>query len=294
MTDSTNAVPDDLRNTILQKNCIEGMKELPENSVDLVVADPPYNLSKGADWSWDNEVDLDGFGGDWDKTMENWDDMGLEEYAGFTQSWLSEAKRVLKPTGSIWTFGSYHNIGIVNMVYQMLGVEIINEVIWFKRNAFPNLSGRRFTASHETLLWGHTGGPDNREYTFNYELMKSLPFPEDNINDEEKQVRTVWDIPNNKSSQELEYGKHPTQKPLRVLERLILSASNEGDLCLAPFAGSGSTCVSAKLNDRDYLGFETESEHVELARERLKNAKEKPDQLQNGTSENQGTLNQYD
>ncbi len=294
MSDSISAVPERLRNTIQEQSCIEGMAELPADSVDLVIADPPYNLSKGADWSWDNEADLDGFGGEWDKTMEHWDDMGLEEYAAFTRSWLSEVRRVLKPTGSIWTFGSYHNIGVVNVLYQKLGIEIINEIIWFKRNAFPNLSGRRFTASHETLLWGHTGGPDNREYTFNYELMKAREFPEDNINDEDKQVRTVWDIPNNKSKEELEFGKHPTQKPLRVLERLVISASNEGDLCLVPFAGSGSACVSAKLNGRDYLGYEVESEHAELARTRLKNAEDKPEQLQNATSENQGTLDQYD
>jgi DNA modification methylase len=148
--------------------------------------------------------------------------------------------------------------------------------------------------SAETLLWGHTGGPDNGEYTFNYELMNSKAFPEDHLNDEDKQVRTVWDIPNNKSKEELELGEHPTQKPLRVLERLILSASNEGELCLVPFAGSGSACVSAKLNDRDYLGYEVESEHVDLARTRLQQADEKPEQLQNKSSETQGTLDQYD
>lgn len=270
------------------------MAELPPNSVDLVIADPPYNLSKGANWSWGNNADLDGFGGEWDKTMEHWDDMSLQEYSEFTEAWLSEVKRILKPTGSVWTFGSYHNIGIVNVIYQKTGVEIINEIIWFKRNAFPNLSGRRFTASHETLLWGHVGGPNGREYTFNYELIKSRSFPEDTINEEDKQVRTVWDIPNNKSPDELDFGKHPTQKPLRVLERLVLSSSKEGDLCMAPFAGSGSACVSAKLNNRDYLGFEVEPEYVELAQKRLENAEEKPDQLTKGKSENQGTLDQYD
>ncbi len=294
MSDRISTIPDHLRNTIQEQNCIEGMSELPENSVDLVIADPPYNLSKGSDWNWANNVDLEGFGGEWDMTMEHWDDMGLEEYIGFTQAWLSEAQRVLKPTGSIWTFGSYHNIGIVNIIYQTTGIEILNEIIWFKRNAFPNLSGRRFTASHETILWGHVGGPENREYTFNYELMKSHPFPEDNINDKDKQVRTVWDIPNNKSKQELEFGKHPTQKPLRVLERLVISASNKGDICLVPFAGSGSACVSSKLNGRDYLGFEIESDHAELARTRLKNVEDKPEQLQTTTKENQDTLDQYD
>lgn len=294
MDDVSSSIPDRLRNTVQNRSCIDGMAEFPSDTVDLIIADPPYNLSKGADWSWENEVDLQGFGGEWNKTMEHWDDMGLQEYAHFTQSWLSEASRVLKPTGSIWTFGSYHNIGIVNVIYQKLGIEIINEVIWFKRNAFPNLSGRRFTASHETLLWGHVGGPDDRRYTFNYELMKAKEFPEDNINDEDKQVRTVWDIPNNKSSEELQFGKHPTQKPLRVLERLVLSSSNEGDLCLAPFSGAGSECVSAKLNNRDYLGFEVEEEYVDLSQKRLEQAEEKPEQLQNSPPKNQGTLEQYD
>lgn len=287
-------IPKQHRNTVQKRDCIEGMAELPAQSVDLVIADPPYNLSKGSDWAWENDIDIEGFGGEWDKTMENWDNMGIEEYAGFTHRWLSEVFRVLKPTGSLWTFGSYHNIGIVNLMYQKIGIEILNEIIWFKRNAFPNLSGRRFTASHETLLWGHIGGPDNREYTFNYEDMKSFPFQTDNINDANKQVRTVWDIPNNKSPEELEFGKHPTQKPLRVLERVVLSSSNEGDLCLAPFAGAGSECVSAKLNDRDYLGFEVESEYVELARKRLNHAENKPDQLQGEAVNNQGKLNQYE
>lgn len=282
----TNSVPDDVVNTIQHGDCIEQMAELPEDSVDLVISDPPYNLSKGGDWSWDNEEDLEGFGGEWDKTMEDWDSMTLDQYFEFTISWLREAERVLKPTGSIWTFGSYHNNGIINVSYQRLGVEIINEIVWYKRNAFPNLSGRRFTASHETILWGHTGDSENREYTFNYELMKELEFPEDDLNEKGKQMRTVWDIPNNKTEQEQEYGDHPTQKPLRVMERLILSASNEGDLCLVPFCGSGSACVSAKLNNRNYLGYEIESEYVEMARDRVNTVDSKPEQLRKSTTEN--------
>lgn len=263
-------------NTIQHEDCIKGMRNLPKNSIDLIIADPPYNLSKGNKWSWDNEVDLEGFGGKWDKTMEKWDKMGLNDYMRFTYNWLSEAKRVLCSKGSIWTFGTYHNIGIINVMYQLVGIEIINEIIWYKRNAFPNLSGRRFTASHETLLWGHAGGKHNREYTFHYERLKEMELPEDKLNKPGKQVRTVWDIPNNKSKEEIRYGKHPTQKPLRVLERIILASSSEGELCLVPFCGSGSACLSAKLNRRNFIGFEIEEKFIELAKKRLDNTIEKP------------------
>lgn len=289
MSNSRNTV-DLWRNTIQHMNCIEGMKELPDDSVDLVIADPPYNLSKGNNWAWKNEVDLEGFGGEWDKTMEHWDDMTLRDYMYFTSSWLSEVRRILKSTGSLWTFGSYHNIGIINTVHQLLEIEIINEIIWYKRNAFPNLSGRRFTASHENLLWSHVGDPENRKYTFSYEDIKEMGFPEDNLNEAGKQVRTVWDIPNNKSKEELEYGDHPTQKPLRVLERMILAASNEGDLCLVPFCGSGSACVSAKLNNREYIGFETEKEYVRLAMKRLEKTTEKPEQIKDTCNKDQARL----
>lgn len=139
-------------NHVYKMDCIEGMTSLPDNSVDLIIADPPYNLSKGGNWSWDNSVVLKGLGGNWNKVMESWDAMPLEEYWKFTLAWISEAKRILKPSGSMWIFGTYHNIGIINVVCQMLEIEIINEVVWFKRNSFPNLSGRRLTASHETLL----------------------------------------------------------------------------------------------------------------------------------------------
>lgn len=289
MNDRTENIGE-MTNTIHNRNCIEGMKDLPENSVDLIIADPPYNLSKGNNWEWDNESDIEGFGGEWEKTMENWDQMGLGDYISFTTSWLSQAERVLKPSGSIWTFGSYHNIGVINLSYQTLGIEILNEIIWYKRNAFPNLSGRRFTASHETILWGHTGDEDNREYTFNYELLKEMELEEDNLNDGGKQVRTVWDIPNNKSKQELEHVDHPTQKPLRVLERIMLASTKKGDLCLVPFCGSGSACVSAKLNDRRYIGFDIEEEYIEMARTRIRKADEKPEQIQRVSGKDQARL----
>lgn len=258
-------------NHVYKMDCIEGMTSLPDNSVDLIIADPPYNLSKGGNWSWDNSVVLKGLGGNWNKVMESWDAMPLEEYWKFTLAWISETKRILKPSGSMWIFGTYHNIGIINVVCQMLEIEIINEVVWFKRNSFPNLSGRRLTASHETLLWCHSGGK-KRQYYFDYDYSKNGVFESDLIKKPGKQMRTVWDVPNNKTKVELKFGKHPTQKPLRLLERIVGLTSKEGDLMLTPFCGSGSECVAAKIAGRDYIGFEIEDEYVELAEKRLENA----------------------
>ncbi|MEA2735547.1 MAG: modification methylase, partial [Humisphaera sp.] len=131
-------------------DAIAAMRLLPEHSCDLAIADPPYNLSKGGDWKWDQSVKLPGFGGKWQKVMESWDNMELVDYLQFTVLWLAELKRIVRPTGSIWIHGTYHNIGIINFALQLLSIEIINEVVWYKRNSFPNLSGRRLTASHET------------------------------------------------------------------------------------------------------------------------------------------------
>ena len=150
-------------NRIHNIDCIEAMKQLPDASVDIAIADPPYNASKGNNWRWDNSVSLPGFGGNWSKVMADWDDMPLGDYFSFCLAWLSQLKRVVKPTGSLWIHGTYHNIGIINFALQMLKVEIINEVVWYKRNSFPNLSGRRLTASHETILWAHTGDEKKRK-----------------------------------------------------------------------------------------------------------------------------------
>lgn len=258
----------DYINTIFNTDCLEGMKGMPDNLVDLVIADPPYNLSKGAKWKWDNSVVLKGMGGNWNKVMADWDDMSFEDYWNFTIQWISEVKRILKPTGSVWIFGTYHNMGIINVICQMLEVEIINEIVWFKRNAFPNLSGRRFTASHETILWAHTGGK-KRQYYYDYEYIKNTDFPEDLIKQPGKQMRTVWDVPNNKSKEELAYGKHPTQKPIRLLKRIIMASSKEGDMVFTPFSGSGSECVAAKMCGRNYCGFEINKEYYNISLERL-------------------------
>lgn len=270
---------DNYLNKILNMDCVTGMSSLPDHCIDLVIADPPYNLSKGNKWKWDNSEHLIGMGGDWNKVMEDWDSMTLEDYWYFTEKWLSEVKRILKPTGSMWIFGTYHNIGIINVICQKLNIEIINEVIWYKRNAFPNLSGRRLTASHETILWCHSG-QNRREYYFDYEYSKTSYFPEDNLKLPGKQMRTVWDIPNNKKSEEIKYGKHPTQKPLRLLKRIILLSSKENDTILAPFSGAGSECVASKELGRNYIGFEINKEYYDISIKRLQNTNADPEQLQ--------------
>ncbi len=257
-------------NQIILGDCITGMEKLPDRSVDLVIADPPYNVSKGNKWKWDNSVKLQGFGGNWNKTMEDWDNMSLQDYWSFTEAWLNQVCRVLKPSGSLWVYGTYHNIGIINVIMQKLGVEMLNEIIWFKRNSFPNLSGRRFTASHENLIWAHVGGK-KRQYYFDYKKIKEMQFPEDKIKTPGKQMRTVWDIPNNKEASELKFGKHPTQKPLRLCRRILLATSRPSDLILVPFCGSGSECVAAKMLDRNFISFEVDQKYVDIANKRIEN-----------------------
>ncbi len=251
-----------------QFDCIDAIRKLPDASVDIAIADPPYNASKGNTLKWDNSVKLKGFGGNWSKTMETWDDMPLAEYFKFTLTWLTELKRVVRPTGSFWIHGTYHNIGIINFALQILEIEIINEIAWYKRNSFPNLSGRRITASHETILWAHTGGK-KRRYYFDYERSKALGGGSDKLKVIGKQLRTVWDIPNNKKREELVWGKHPTQKPICLLTRMVELSAKPGDILLVPFAGSGADCVAAKRFGMHFIGFETESEFVELSNTRV-------------------------
>lgn len=248
-------------------NFIDIARSLPDQTVDLIIADPPYNASKGGEWAWDRRAGLPGFGGNWKKVAEVWDDMSLDEYFAFTGRWLEEARRVLKPSGSMWVHGTYHNAGIINVAMQMLRIEIINEIIWYKRNSFPNLSGRRLTASHETILWAHSGR--KRQYTFNYRHSKEGEFKEDRLKVSGKQMRTVWDIPNNKAGDELQYGKHPTQKPERLIRRMIQLSAKPGSLCFVPFVGSGSECVAAIKEGLHFIGCEIDPGYFEIAQKRI-------------------------
>jgi len=249
---------DNWTNQVHQGDSLEIIQEIPKESVDLIIADPPYNLSHGNNMSWENKK--------WDKVEEDWDSFTIDDYMSFSQKWIKESKKVLKDGGGIFIFGTYHNIGFVNVVLQNLSMDIVNEIIWYKRNAFPNLSTRHLTASHENILWAYKG--EEKNYTFNYDWVKEKNWKYDSFDKFNKQVRTVWDIPNGKINNEKNCD-HPTQKPLSVIDRLVQMASNERDIILDPFAGSGTTLVSAKKHGRNYIGIEKEDKFVDLSRDRL-------------------------
>ena len=245
------------RNQILEGDCVARMAELPAGAVDLIFADPPYNLQLSGDLTRPDQSRVDGVDDAWDR----FDDMAA--YDKFTRAWLAEAKRVMADDATIWVIGSYHNIFRVGAALQDLGFWILNDVIWRKSNPMPNFRGRRFTNAHETLIWA-AKDKDARQ-TFNYGAMKAL--------NDDVQMRSDWLIPICTGAERLrdEDGKkaHSTQKPEALLHRVILSASNPGDLVLDPFLGSGTTAAVAKRLRRDYIGIERDLSYLELARQRL-------------------------
>ncbi len=249
-----------------------GLKKMQDDSCDLCIVDPPYGASSTKNWSYGANSKIKGFGGDWKLTSEAWDLLSQNDSFLCTYEWLKELKRIIRPTGSIWIHSTYHNSGFVNVCCQLLGLEIINEIAWYKRNSFPNLSGRRLTASHETILWVHKGGEKNRKYIFNYEDTKSFSAPYDMLKEAGKQMRTVWDIPNNKSKEEMQFGSHPTQKPIRVAERILLISGVKDGTLLVPFAGSGTEMVAGIIYGMNVIGFEIEPEYFDIATKRLQNA----------------------
>lgn len=252
---------------ICLSDSIEMMRRLPDRSFDVAIVDPPYGASTNSKWKLDDNHQLPGFGGKWRITEHEWDKLfGIDGLRNVFM-WLEELKRLVRPTGSIWIHSTYHNSGFVNVACQMLELEIINEIVWFKRNAFPNLSARRLTASHETILWVHTG--KKREYRFNYEDVKEADFKEDSLKKPGKQLRTVWDIPNNKTKDELRHGKHPTQKPLRLSRRMLLISGLKGGELLIPFVGSGTEVIAGLEYGMKVTGFENNSEYFDLACQRI-------------------------
>ena len=238
-------------------NCIEEMARLPERSVDLVFADPPYNLQLAGELTRPDQSRVDGVDDDWDRFE------GFAAYDAFTRDWLAAARRVLKDDGSIWVIGSYHNIFRVGTVLQDLGFWILNDVIWRKSNPMPNFRGRRFTNAHETLIWA--AKHQETSYTFNYAAMKAL--------NDDLQMRSDWLIPLCTGAERLKDAAgrkaHSTQKPEALLHRIVLAASKPGDLVLDPFLGSGTTAAVAKRLRRRYLGIERNPDYADLARRRL-------------------------
>lgn len=240
-------------------DCLEKLKEIPENTFDMIFADPPYLLSNGG-ISCQNGKVVSVNKGEWDKSQ------GFEEDFEFHKKWLSACKRVLKPNGTLWVSGTYHSIYSCGFAIQLLGFHILNDISWFKPNASPNMSCRFFTASHETLIWARKN--KKSKHIFNYEAMKNGNFPKDFIKKPNSQMRSVW-VVNTPAMREKTHGKHPTQKPLELLERIILASTNEGDLILDPFMGSGTTGVAAVKYGRKFVGIEKEQLFVDLAEKRL-------------------------
>ena len=244
--------------TIIQGDCLEQLKTLPSKSVDLVFADPPYNLQLGGDLHRPDNSKVDAVDDHWDQFAS------FAAYDAFTKAWLAECQRVLKDDGSLWVIGSYHNIFRVGSTLQDLGFWILNDIIWRKTNPMPNFKGTRFTNAHETLIWA-AKGRGQRRYTFNYDAMKMA--------NDELQMRSDWTFPLCTGEERIKdaegHKAHPTQKPEALLHRVILASTRPGDLILDPFFGVGTTGAAAKRLGRRFIGIEREPTYAEFARRRI-------------------------
>ncbi|QFT94731.1 Modification methylase DpnIIB [Roseovarius sp. THAF9] len=260
-------------NTVLGGDCIEVMNGLPEGSVDLIFADPPYNLQLRGDLQRPDNSQVDAVDDAWDQFAS------FEVYDRFTRDWLKAARRLLKPNGAIWVIGSYHNIFRVGAALQDAGFWILNDVVWRKSNPMPNFRGKRLTNAHETLIWASRD--EAAKYTFNYEALKSL--------NEGIQMRSDWVLPICTGHERLKDDQgekaHPTQKPESLLHRVLLGTTNPGDVVLDPFFGTGTTGAVAKMLGREFIGIEREEAYRKVAEKRLdKVRKYDRDALQVSTS----------
>ena len=249
---------EDAVDRVLEGDCIETMRALPDGCADIVFADPPYNLQLEGELRRPDNSKVDAVDDHWDQFAS------FAEYDRFTREWLTEAKRVLKPNGALWVIGSYHNIFRVGTILQDLGFWILNDVIWRKTNPMPNFKGKRFTNAHETLIWA-TRDRKQKGYTFNYEAMKSL--------NDELQMRSDWTIPICSGGERLKNADgekaHSTQKPESLLHRVIVSSTKPGDIVLDPFFGSGTTGAVARRLGRLFIGIERDANYAKLARKRI-------------------------
>ncbi|KAA6319923.1 Modification methylase DpnIIB [termite gut metagenome] len=242
-------------------DCLEIMKQFSDNCVDMIFADPPYNLSNDGVTCYAGRM-VKVNKGDWDKSK------GFEEDLRFHETWISECRRILKPEGTIWISGTNHSIYQCGYLLQKLNFHILNDISWFKPNAAPNLACTTFAHSHETLLWARK--EKKARHIFNYEQMKNGSFSEDRMKVPSKQMRSVWSIPT-PSPEEKMFGKHPTQKPLALLTRIVLASTIEGSLILDPFNGGGTTGVATEMiGNRKYIGIDIHSEYITLTEKRLK------------------------
>lgn len=235
------------------------LNELEENSVDMIFADPPYNLSNGGFTCHAGRA-VSVNKGEWDKSR------GLDKDFDFHLNWISLCRKVLKPHGTIWISGTYHSVYQCGFALQVARLHILNDIAWFKPNASPNLSCRYFTASHETLLWARKD--KNAKHIFNYEKMRNSVWAGDFLKKAGKQMRSVWAI-NTPKAIEKRFGKHPTQKPVDLLKRIVLASTNKGDIILDPFTGSSTTGLAAYLYGRKFIGIDTEQKYLDLSIKRF-------------------------
>jgi len=242
---------------ILNGDCLVELSRLADSSIDLVFADPPYNLQLDGELLRPNNTVVDGVHQDWDKFLS------FADYDQFTRTWLAECRRVLKPNGALWLIGSYHNVFRLGTALQDLGFWLLNDIIWRKTNPMPNFRGRRFTNAHETLIWA-ARAPTSR-YTFNYEAMKAL--------NEDLQMRSDWLMPICAGPERLKgpdgRKAHPTQKPEALLHRVLLATTQPGDTVLDPFFGTGTTGAVARRLGRHFIGIERDPNYADIARRRI-------------------------
>ena len=244
---------------LYKNNCLKILEQLPENSIDMIFADPPYFLSSGS-FTCHNGKMVSVKKGDWD--LSN----GLKRDFEFHVEWIKSCHRVLKSGGTIWISGTYHSIYQCGFALQINKFHILNDIAWFKPNASPNLSCRFFTASHETLIWARKD--KKGKHKFNYDLMKNNDWQEDFIKKPNLQMRSVWAIYPPKK-EEKTFGKHLTQKPIDLLVRIVLASTDENDIVLDPFTGSSTTGLAAIMNNRKFVGIDTEKEYLDLSKKRF-------------------------
>lgn len=241
---------------IIPGNCIEELASLPEASVDMVFADPPYNLQLRQNLYRPDRTRVDGVDDDWDRFSS------FAEYDAFSRDWLSACRRVLKDTGTLWVIGTYHNIFRIGTIIQDLDFWLLNDIVWIKTNPMPNFRGVRFTNAHETLIWAQK--KKGARYTFNHHSMKAL--------NDDLQMRSDWLLPLCTGQERIKVNgvkAHPTQKPEALLYRVISASTNPGDLVLDPFFGSGTTAVVAKRLNRHWIGIESNPDYVKIAQDRI-------------------------
>lgn len=253
---------------LLKGDCIEILNRARESSVDVIFADPPYFLSNGGITCHAGKM-VSVNKGKWDKSK------GVTENHEFNKEWLKACQRVLKPNGTIWVSGTTHIIYSIGFAMQELGFKILNDIVWYKRNAPPNLSCRYFTHSTEIVLWAAKN--KKSKHYFNYQLMKEI--------NEGKQMRNLWKIPAPRK-EEKTFGKHPTQKPVELLKRILLASTKEGDLVLDPFCGSSTTGVAALLLNRKYVGIDIEEDYLDLSKKRIKQVTKNPALLKSDLASN--------